>query len=578
MHPTSRLRAKLLVPRLCILILSTYIVPAVQGQAYTPATTYNSASVFIEGKAMFIQSGMTFAGRTQQAFSIDLSKSWNVASPLYTKMKDGFFSVAMPNTLLADGESWFLVANSTHSATYNVRTEAITYKASTMAFNISPGLKAVADPANDNIIIPNGALTPASATALLYGHSDTFTLTLALLDVPAYGYSIAWSASAKTAFVFGGQVGTSLSNFFGRWVNTGNYTWERISSTGLNPVGREMGCMVPAYNGAKLVLFGGRTTTGSLNDIWVYDVLASKWEEGSPGGPKRSRSGHACAVSGDYLIVWGGVLMAIETPGDYTSLYNLVTNTWVDQYVPPVPPKATTTRPGTGPTLTSDGTSSPTATTLTPESTPQSPRSSFERIGIPIIAAAAGVILVGLLFLLYRWKKAKGNVDRSIPLDHADDKNSRSLPPIPDDASHHFQKTAFYDDIKRQPQQHQQYPIPYTTAHVDESSPGSTHRQPQGNEVQAQEQMLQEYESRWQRQLEEQRELEQRIEQQRADLQMMKRGQQNWDRSTPEDTLQTERRGPQYWSMGSSGDKELPDHGWTLPQQPRGVQAYYPSR
>ncbi|KAF8923444.1 hypothetical protein BGZ52_009722, partial [Haplosporangium bisporale] len=101
-------------------------------------------------------------------------------------MQDGIFSEAIPNALLSDSESWFLVANSTHSATYNIRTGAITYKASTFAFNTSPGLRAATDPENDNIIIPNGAGALASSTALLDGRSGKYNLTLALLDVPAY--------------------------------------------------------------------------------------------------------------------------------------------------------------------------------------------------------------------------------------------------------------------------------------------------------------------------------------------------------------------------------------------------------
>ncbi|KAF9325757.1 hypothetical protein BG006_010767 [Podila minutissima] len=346
-----------------------------------------------------------------------------------------------------------------------------------------------------------------------------------------------------------------------------------------------MACMVPAYNGTQLVLYGGRTITGTLSDIYIYNVRTSTWKQGFPGGPRNARSSHACAVSGDFFIAWGGLRMSIDTPGEYTSIYNLVTNTWVDQYVPPVPKTTPTTTPkATAPT--SGKTSSPTVPSSTPEPTSQSSGSSFERIGIPVIAVVVVVILAALLFILYRRKKAKKNTNHPshpIPLGHMDDKRAQSLPTLshrPDDASHHFQKTALYDEIKRQPQQHQQYPIPYTAAHLNERSPGSTHRQPQGNEVQAQEQLLQEYESRWQRQLEEQHELEQRIEQQRADLQMMKGGggQREWDQSTAEYTPQTERRGPQYWSMGSSGDRELPGQGWTQPQQPRGVQAYYPSK
>ncbi|KAG0360021.1 hypothetical protein BG005_011714 [Podila minutissima] len=588
MLPASRFHAKLLVLHLCILTFSTYIAPAVHGQAYIPALTYNSASVFIEGKAFYIQNGISGAADTRQAFSIDLSRPWNVSSPLYTKMPDGNGGNAVANALHADGENWFRVHNSTHSAIYNVRTEVITYKTSIMSFNTNPGLGAVADPANDNIIIPNGALTPALATALLKGHSDMFLLTTPALEMPSSGYSIAWSNSAKTAFIVGGKTGNTLSPFFGRWVNTGSYAWERIASligTSGEPSGREMACMVPAYNGTQLVLYGGRTDTVTLSDIYIYNVLTSTWRQGSPGGPRNARSSHACAVSGDSFIAWGGLRMSIDTPSEYTSVYNLKTNTWVDRYEAPAP-KTTTTTTTTAFAPTSNSTSSPTVPFSTPEPTSQPSGSSFERIGIPVIAVVAIVILAALLFIFYRRKKAKKNTDNPsgpIPLGHMDDKSTQSLPPLPhrpDDASHHFQKTALYDDIKRQPQQHQRYPIPYTAAHLNEHSPGSTHRQPQGNEVQAQELLLQEYESRRRRQLEEQRELEQQIEQQRADLQMMKggSGQREWDRSTAEYTPQTERRGPQYWSMGSSGDRELPGQGWTQPQQPRGVQAYYPSK
>ncbi|KAF9308669.1 hypothetical protein BG003_010763 [Podila horticola] len=446
------------------------------------------------------------------------------------------------------------------------------------------GLSGVADPDTDNVIIPNGVGgTTGLPTVVVSGVSYRHVITSSFPEMASYGYSMAWSKSAKTAFIIGGMTGSTLSTFFGRWDNSVNYAWQRISSAA-QPGGRDRACMVPAYNGTQLVLFGGRTTNVSLSDIWVYDVLASKWRQGSPGGLTRARSASSCAVSGDMFIVWGGVKLSSEVTinSEVISVYNLRTNTWVDSYEAPGP--KTTTTQSTVPS--SSGTSSLTTPNPTLDSTPQPSRSSFERIGIPVIAVVAVAILVGLLFCLYRRKKAnKTNDHPIIPLGHMDDKNARSLPPVPnrpDEAgSHHFQKTALYDDTKRQPQQHQQYPIPYTAAHLNERSPGSTHRQPQGNEVQAQEQLLQEYECRWQRHLEEQRELEQRIEQQRADLQMMKgagRRQREWDRSAAEYTPQTDRRGPQYWSMGSKGDKELPDHGWTQPQQPRGVQAYYPSR
>ncbi|KFH63122.1 hypothetical protein MVEG_11159 [Podila verticillata NRRL 6337] len=580
MHPSSHFHTKLLVFLLCTLF-SLHITPTVHAQAFVPVTTYNSASVFIEGKAFYIQSGISSAAKTLQAFSIDLSKSWNVTNPLYTKMQDGIFSEATPNALLSDGESWFLVANTTHSATYNVRTGAITYKASTFAFNTSPGLRAATDPEKDNIIIPNGAGTLPSATAVLNGRSDTSYLTLAFTEIPPYGYSIAWSASAKTAFFVGGLTGGLPPPFFGRWVNSVNGTWQRIN-TAEDPSGRDMACMVPAYNGTKLILYGGRTNTTTLSDIYVYDVLASKWTQGSPGGLPHARSSHACAVSGDYFIGWGGVQMAVVLPSQYTSVYNLVTNTWVDRYEAP-PSKPTTSAPKpTATTMTSSGsTSSPSVPTSTSEPDPQRSR-AFERYGIPIIAVVAVAVAAGLLFWLYRRNKAKKNMaplpSRAIiPLDrqYDNDKNNNYIPP-PNSSSPHFPKPPLAYNTK---QEFQQHAATYTAPLYSNNghSPESACRQPQGNEVQAHELLLKEYEGRRQRQLEEQRDLEQRIERHRTELQMIK-DQQRESSSTQGSTPSLDRRGPQYWSMGSSGDRELPDAGWSQPQQTRGAQLYRQSR
>ncbi|KAF9213305.1 hypothetical protein BGZ59_005547 [Podila verticillata] len=577
----SRFHTKLLVLHLCIL-LSFHITPTVHAQVFTPNLTYDSASVFIEGKALYIQAGMSTAGRTLQAFSIDLSKSWNATSPLYAKMKDGIYGAGIPNVLLADGESWFLVANSTHSATYNIQTGAIIYTASTLAFNTSPELRAAADPENDNIIIPNGAGTLASATAVLNGRSGKYNLTLALLDVPAYGYSIAWSSSAKTAFIFGGLVTNVLSGFFGRWISSGINTWERISATADDPSAREMACMVPAYNGTKLILYGGRTSTTALSDIYVYDVLASKWMQGSPGGLPHARSSHACAVSGDYFIGWGGVQMTVAVPSQYTSVYNLITNTWVDRYEPP-PSKPTTSVPKpTATTMTSSGsTPPPTLPTSTSEPDPQQSR-AFERYGIPIIAVVAVAVVVGLLFWLYRRNKSRNNkaplpFRAIIPLDrqYDNDKNNNYIPP-PNSSSPHFPKPPLAYNTK---QEFQQHAATYTAPlHPNNGhSPESACRQPQGNEVQAHELLLKEYEGRRQRQLEEQRDLEQRIERHRTELQMIK-DQQRESSSTQGSTPSLDRRGPQYWSMGSSGDRALPDAGWSQPQQTRGAQLYRQSR
>ncbi|KAI9237482.1 MAG: hypothetical protein BYD32DRAFT_298391 [Podila humilis] len=112
--------------------------------------------------------------------------------------------------------------------------------------------------------------------------------------------------------------------------------------TGPSP--RQSSCLVPAFNGAKLILFGGLGPISSANlsltarsDIFIYDVAKAEWTQGADAGATRARASHACGVSGDALIVWGGFTNPIikGTPGEVTAVYNLTTNTWVDKFIAP---------------------------------------------------------------------------------------------------------------------------------------------------------------------------------------------------------------------------------------------------
>lgn len=67
--------------------------------------------------------------------------------------------------------------------------------------------------------------------------------------------------------------------------------------------------MVPAYNGTKLVVFGGTPTTGiadhiSLGDIYTLDLVTMAWTAGSISENVRARM--ACSVAGDNFIALGG--------------------------------------------------------------------------------------------------------------------------------------------------------------------------------------------------------------------------------------------------------------------------------
>jgi hypothetical protein len=62
-----------------------------------------------------------------------------------------------------------------------------------------------------------------------------------------------------------------------------------------------------AYNGTKLIYFGGNTTpTTSVGSIYILDVPTLTWKQGESADPSQNRSSMACGVSGDNFITWGG--------------------------------------------------------------------------------------------------------------------------------------------------------------------------------------------------------------------------------------------------------------------------------
>ena len=132
------------------------------------------------------------------------------------------------------------------------------------------------------------------------------------------------------------------------------------------PSPRQSACLVPAFNGTKLILFGGLGPISSANpsltarsDIFIYDVAKAKWTRGADAGATRARASHACGVSGDALIVWGGFTNPIikGTPGEVTAVYNLTTNTWVDKFIAPIVDQKSNSTSKPGPTNTADSVS-----------------------------------------------------------------------------------------------------------------------------------------------------------------------------------------------------------------------------
>ncbi|KAF9310186.1 hypothetical protein BG003_008845 [Podila horticola] len=297
--------------------------------------------LILEDKALFVQGGvLSTRDSTTQAFALSLNSSWSIHYPTITKLQDGMPTFYSPGSLLNDGTTWLNTRNSTQAASYSIQTGISTPSPSISAFNNLIGLRAVTDAATGDVIIPNGYLSTNNTSTYTMRYSPSTSTATPLLQTPDLNnltfYTIAWSSSARAAFMFG------LYR-----LDSGATAWIKLETTG-GPSARESACMVPANNGTKLVVFGGLLAPSAfLGDISIFDVATSTWTRGQDGGETRARTGHVCAVSGDKFVTWGGEgALTVSNPSkvEVVSVYSMTTNAWLDQYLVPgseVPPPPT---------------------------------------------------------------------------------------------------------------------------------------------------------------------------------------------------------------------------------------------
>ncbi|KAG0380018.1 hypothetical protein BGX24_010617, partial [Mortierella sp. AD032] len=225
-----------------------------------------------------------------------------------------------------------------------------------------------------------------------------------------------WSTQRKTALIFGGLATSNGApqNTMYFYDPTAENSIAPTSDDGDRPTARSDHCMVEAYNGTKMILFGGFATGQYLDDIYILDVKSLKWTKGTPAGPTLARRRASCAVTNDLFVAWGGavadpmskIMTAVRQ--NITIVYNLKTNQWQDTYspdpyVPPLIPAVTTpSHSGTG----TRGGSNPTGTSAGAESGVMSGNNSS--IGWIIGGAVGGLVAIGIAAaLLFTFRRRR---------------------------------------------------------------------------------------------------------------------------------------------------------------------------
>ncbi|KAG0249895.1 hypothetical protein BGZ95_007371, partial [Linnemannia exigua] len=313
----------------------------------------------------------------------------------------------------------------------------------TTSYTGSSGVLTAVNPIIDTIIVPTGITISTSPE--VYG---TFLYNIATKEysvargpetvgsqVPATlrEYAIAWSSVRGTVLVYGGrgelpgnqwQYSSSLLEF-----SSATLTWKELTVTGPSPGGSNWGCLVPAYNGQKMVLFGGFTRDVLTPSIYILDVAKLEWTKGQDIDVSLKRYEHVCTAAGDSFVAWGGLNSAnSSTTFKDPVIYDLKAGRWTQQFA--------LTSPSTPTTPSKDGSTPP----LVPPAG-QSDDGSSSNTGA-IAGGVAGVVVVLFVvgfFLFKRRRRRQSQEHDSLPTKniesnkagHLSDLNSMPSPPPP---------------------------------------------------------------------------------------------------------------------------------------------------
>lgn len=291
-----------------------------------------------------------------------------------------------PSGLTYNNTKWLGVYNST-IYTFDLQPRIWTSLGSSEFVTPRVDLPAVVNPDDNQFFVMNGWVDNRTVLGTLRFDTAQQRIFSQPLVVPLDGsFTSVWSTMRKAAFVFGGYtLDSSNSSVAQRTlfvyqpnVSVGNSTptLRNAPDSGAIPSARYGHCMVEAYNGTKMILFGGFDQVGNaLGDIFILDVATLKWTRGTDGSATAARAFTACAVTNDLFIAWGGVVpdpqtkIASAVSQNITIVYNLKTLQWQTRYHPEpyTSPPLVTATPTATPTPASIGTGgrlSPTVVTL----------------------------------------------------------------------------------------------------------------------------------------------------------------------------------------------------------------------
>ncbi|KAF9923182.1 hypothetical protein BGZ65_009058 [Modicella reniformis] len=369
-------------------------------QTFRPIPVNGSCSTFVEQEGLYVIGGSSSdAAPVAQSFMLDLSVSWNTSDPVFKKLTDAPAPGVMTCAVTSNGQQLFTQGEGT-AHIYNIKSASWE---SLSGINFNPGLRtaAVTNPVSGVIYVPNGGKTETIDMAPNFNETRYFTAAWSVL---LQGMLLALP-KMDSIYTFTPGTGNPGDSMKGRW--------DTRATGGDIPFPRNMSCLVPAYDGSKIILFGGSDDSDKklYSSIYLLDVATMNWTRGADSPDQFERASSACAVSGHQFIAWGGVngKDLLNT----TLVYNIKMNTWNSSYMAPSLPE-----PSISATIT---------TQLTPPSeTPESNNntSSDDRILIIVIVVTTGVLLVMIVAIIFLCLRRANKLD---PEDHQSSFGSQNV-------------------------------------------------------------------------------------------------------------------------------------------------------
>ncbi|KAK3830340.1 MAG: hypothetical protein J3R72DRAFT_478848, partial [Linnemannia gamsii] len=274
---------------LCLLTATT-----VSAQAQ-PVPVNSMAYATVDEKTFYVHGGFGGKLAVSQFFSLDLTQeSWNVSSPPWRQLTypshlgDAPYDHSM--TVSLDGRTltiWSSLSNLI--ADYSIMDKKWTKWPLILDLEGFPLI--AADPTTETVFI----LKPTYLSK--YNAASGFSSEAIPPSVVNNQYISSFVRSEfRKSFILCTGTDNTPSTFHEYTPSNGQ--WKALSTTGSMPPMRYSRCMVPAYEGTKMILFGGGDDPPGkvYGDIHILDMLSMRWTKGKSA--PIARKGMACTVAG----------------------------------------------------------------------------------------------------------------------------------------------------------------------------------------------------------------------------------------------------------------------------------------